>query len=187
MMPRIQTALLVSTVVVESAMLVLLAQKHARLRRDFTLARVEALIPQPGNFYPQFDARAFGRDTVIHVGRPPVGQRELVLVYSRTCQYCRESLQAWRSLLATADSVGSITPIVVANDSVRASYDTLQLAGIAAPVVLFPSRRERALARAGRTPQTVLLDSDGRILASHTGLVTDSVLQVVRRAAMRFP
>jgi hypothetical protein len=73
--------------------------------------------------------------------------------------------------------------IVVALDSLRASQDSLSLGGIQSPVVAYPTTRELALAKASATPQSVLIGSNGRILAAHTGLVTDSVVSLFLRAA----
>lgn len=186
-MSRIQSVLMVSVIVVESAVLALLTERTAQLRRNFVEVRAASMTPHAGGYFPRFDGLAVHDDTTIHVGIGAKGQRQLVLYYSRTCDFCRASLGAWKRLISSVGSTPSITPIVIAVDSGAATRDSLRRAGISVPVILFPSRRERVLARGSATPQTLLVDSDGRILASHTGFVTDSVLDVVRRAAARVP
>ena len=184
---RMFSVVLVTAMVAESAMLAILSTRHAELRRDVQRILREATVPRVGAFYPQFIAAASTQRTPLVVGAAPLGRSQLILVYSRSCQFCRASLSAWRGLLANTDSLGTVDPLVIALDSIDASRDSLRQGGINAAVVTFPSGRERTLARAHATPETVLLSADGRILAAHTGLVTDSIVALITRAAATRP
>ena len=85
------------------------------------------------------------------------------------------------------DSLGTPQVVVVALDSLGASQDLLARAGIHAPVVGYPTTRERALAKASATPQAVLIGFGGRVVAAHTGLVNDSIVRLLLRAAATPP
>lgn len=151
---------------------VALAYQNQQLRSKFALARILGRLPQPGFQYPVFSARSGAGDTIT-IGSAPSHSRQLLLVLTRSCQYCAATVPVWDSLLRKVrTSPGPpVQTAAIALDSASATESFLRARGLLVPVISFPERRLAQLARATQVPQTIVLDSEGWILFAHTGVL----------------
>ncbi|UCD24379.1 MAG: TlpA family protein disulfide reductase [Gemmatimonadota bacterium] len=108
--------------------------------------------------------------------RPSVGHVQILFVFTTTCQYCKASLPAWKQIAAELAASERAEVVGVSIDSVEPTRRYLVEHGIELPVVSFTDRRLLALYRAGTTPQTLIIDADGRVGYSHLGAVTDPLV-----------
>lgn len=175
------------------AVLVLLGLKHRRLREDFIDHRRADGRLQAGMYVPAFHGTSVTNDSIA-VGAPPFSGRQVVVLLTAACPFCRQSLPSWNAL---ASALAAVPQGTVATRLVGLTTDSLPVAESYAmqhklgfPLVPFPSRKHVALYRAFTVPQTIVLDWDGRVLHSRHGVVEskaaiDSVIAAVNRPPIR--
>ena len=128
-------------------------------------------------------------DSVL-LGQAPPGQVQLLFVFSTTCEFCKASLPAWKQIAAELAANERVEVVGISIDSVEPTRRYLAEHGIELPVVSFIEPRLLAMYRAGTTPQTLIIDADGRVGYSHLGAVTellviDSIINAATTVAAR--
>ncbi len=154
--------------------------QQLRDRLDRVVRR--ATRPHAGMYVPTVRVAQLDGDSVT-VGEAGPRERQLLLVFTTTCPYCRTSLPAWKQLAttaqATADS-GRVLVYGVSLDSAEATRIYRDAHALPFPTVRFTSKLPD-LYRFWSVPTIVLLDETGRILYARQGVLTsgpaiDSVL-----------
>lgn len=180
--------ILLALAVASSLVVVLALQKRDLLTRiDNLTERIRH--PYVGMYVPAVTLSAVTGDSVL-LGGPPLGHVQVLFVFSTSCQYCKASLPAWKQIAAELAASDRAEVVGVSTDSVEPTRRYLVQHGIELPVVSFTDRRLLAMYRAGTTPQTLIIDADGRVGYSHLGAVTepvviDSILNAAATAAAR--
>ena len=166
-------------------LVVLLARQNGALAERATRLERRAFEPYPGMWVPTVTATTLDGAPLV-VGERTDGARQLLFVFSTTCPYCEASLPAWREIATAAAAPPEprtvVTGIVVDSgdaDAYRRAH------GFGFPVARFPSAKARSMYRMRSVPLVLLLDAEGRVLYSRTGVLrdrtaTDSVLAAVR-------
>jgi peroxiredoxin len=172
---KFRSVILVLALAVASSLVVVLALQ----KRDL-LTRIETLTerirdPYVGMYVPAVTLPSVTGDSVL-LGGPSVGHVQILFVFTTTCQYCKASLPAWKQIAAELAASERAEVVGVSIDSVEPTRRYLVEHGIELPVVSFTDRRLLALYRAGTTPQTLIIDADGRVGYSHLGAVTDPLV-----------
>lgn len=169
-----------------AVLIVLLAQRQRDLSRAYTELRRRTATLQAGDVVPTFHATTLAGATVT-VGRSAVAEgRQILFIFRTTCPYCVATLPIWKRV---ADSLRRVTSVslelfAVSLDSAEPSRAYARAHHLAYPVVLFPERKLVRLYRVAATPQTLVLNAEGRVLYARTGLLDSaSVLDSVYRAA----
>jgi hypothetical protein len=126
----------------------------------------------PGSHVP--DLRGFdelGRPLEVRYGKEP--RKTLVLVYSPTCGFCDENWPKWLALVPTLDRA-AVRPVLVdvTATSSQAFLAAHHLDGV--PVFVQVDPRAALGYRFHLTPQTILVDSTGRVERVWTGVLNDS-------------
>jgi peroxiredoxin len=172
---------------------VLLARAQRELETRYERLAERSAWLHPGSYVPPVPTSTLTGDTLI-LGAPPAGARQVLLVFTTTCPYCRASVPAWRSLAARAHSLsrlGGVAPHVVglSLDSLPATTHYMDEHGLRFPVTQFPTRRDQALYRARSVPLILVIDADNRVAYSRMGVPTSlAALDSVWRAAIgEFP
>ena len=140
-------------------------------------------------YVPAVTLPSVNGDTVL-LGQAPPGQAQVLFVFSTTCEFCKASLAAWKQIAAELTAGERVEVVGVSIDSVEPTRRYLVEHGIQLPVVSLTDQRLRALYRAGTTPQTTIIDAEGRVGYSHLGAVTepvviDSILSAAATVAAR--
>jgi len=148
-------------------------------KRDL-LARIEGLTtrtrdPYVGMYVPAVTLPSVNGDKVL-LGQAPPGQVQLLFVFSTTCEFCKASLPAWKRIAGELAVNAQVEVVGISVDSVQATRDYVEEHGIEYPVVSFMDRRLRALYRAGITPQTLIIDAEGKVGYARVGAVTEAVV-----------
>ena len=188
-LPKLRTTVLVFALAAASVLVVVLAAQ----KRDL-LDRIDALntrirYPFEGLYLPAVAMPVVAGDTVV-LGQASPGHVQVLFVFSTSCQYCKASLPAWKRIAAELAASDRAEVVGVSTDSVEPTRRYLVQHGIELPVVSFTDRRLLAMYRAGTTPQTLIIDADGRVGYSHLGAVTepvviDSILNAAATVAAR--
>jgi peroxiredoxin len=186
---RFRSTLLVTGLAAAAVLVVVLASQ----KRDL-LDRIDALstrirYPFPGLYLPAVALPAVAGDTVV-LGQASPGRAQVLFVFATTCQYCKASLPAWKQIAAQLAAIEQVEVVGISIDSVEPTRRYLAEHGIELPVVSFTEPRLLAMYRAGTTPQTLIIDADGRVGYSHLGAVTeplviDSILNAATTVAAR--
>jgi peroxiredoxin len=178
--------------VVAATLVVVLSQRLTRLTHAYQVLQRRASTLTTGEVVPTFQAVTLTGDTLT-VGERLDGGKQVLLLLTTTCPFCRATLPVWAQL---ADSIRQVRPdvevIAVSLDSLDATRRYAEEQGLAMPVVTVPTRKLVRLLRAGRVPQTVVVDHEGRVLYGWTGLlsadaVLDSILIAVTAAPSAVP
>lgn len=164
--------------------LLLLAANIALIRQNRELKAQLSLPPPtleaaPGSQVP--DLKGFdeqGRPVEVLYGKEP--RKTLVLVYSPTCGFCDENWPKWFSLIPTLDRA-TVRPVLVdvTATSSQAFLAAHRLAGV--PVFVQVDPRATLGYRFQLTPQTILVDSTGKVERVWTGVLNDSNTAELKR------
>jgi hypothetical protein len=129
------------------------------------------------------DLRGFdvsGKPLELSFGKDP--RKVLVLVFSPTCGFCDENWPKWSQLIPTLDS-SAVRPAAVdvtatANPGFVSQH---QIAGV--PFFVQVDPQAAVSYRMHLTPQTILVDHDGKVERVWTGVLNDSAMAELKRLA----
>jgi peroxiredoxin len=102
-------------------------------------------------------------------------RKVLVLVFSPTCPFCDQNWPKWQQVISSLDR-SAIRPVLVdVTSTTTASFVSQhQLASL--PVILKADPRDTLDYRLHLTPQTILVDPNGKVEKVWTGVLNDSSL-----------
>jgi hypothetical protein len=120
------------------------------------------------------DLRGFdelGRPVEVLYGKEP--RKTLLLVYSPTCGFCEQNWPKWSAIVPTLDRT-TVRPVLV--DVTATSNQAFLAAHHLADVPIFVQVDPRVVLgyRLQLTPQTILVDSSGKVERVWTGVLNDS-------------
>lgn len=151
-------------------------EMHAARVAYADLAR-RAQEPHAGIFVPTFTAQTLAGKRIT-VGRSSAGGRQLIVVFTGICPFCRASVPTWRWLAVEAMKGAQSRHVEVVGISWDSMDDTRRFLAeqhITFPVVRFPERKLGVLFRSRNVPVTMVLDSAGRVLYGHVGALTEAL------------
>lgn len=179
--------------VLTCAVIFILGLKHRQLRNDFLDHRRADGRLQAGMYVPSFGARSVTSDSLVVGTHDPHG-RQVVIFLTASCPFCQRSLPSWKGLASRLEHVSNGRPatrlIALTTDSAQVAASYARAHGLSFPLVSFPSRKLTSLYRGYTVPQTVVLDSDGRVLLARHEVIesqaaVDSVFAVVNSPVPR--
>ncbi len=109
-------------------------------------------------------------------------RKVLVLVFSPTCRFCVENWPKWWGLMRSLDR-GAVRPVGVdvTSSSSSAFLAEHHLSDI--PVLLQVDPKSRIDYRFQITPQTILVDRNGKVEKAWSGVLSDTALSEIQRRA----
>lgn len=169
------------------AMVLVLGRRLMDLSRAYEALRQRATTLGAGATIPTFRAAALTGDSVTIGSLPDSTSRQVLLILTTTCDYCRATVPVWVRL---ADSLGRIAPhvrvVALSLDSVEATRRYAEEFRLPFPVVTLPEPKLARIIRAGRVPQTAVVDYQGRVLYGHAGVLDQpAVMDSLFLAALR--
>jgi len=184
---RVRTVVLVGVLLVALGLDVALGIETRSLRAAYQDLGNRVREPHAGIFVPTFRTATLRGDSLT-VGALARSGRQVVFVFTTTCPYCRASLPAWRQLAYDADTsrVMHVQVLGISWDSVEQTRRYAAEQGLTFPIVRFPERKLGVLYRARAVPVTLVLDSMGRVLFGHVGVLTDTLARDSVWPAIRF-
>ncbi len=102
-------------------------------------------------------------------------RKVLVLVFSPTCPFCDQNWPKWQQVISSLDR-SAVRPVLVDVTSTTTAgfVSQHQLSGL--PVILKADPRATVDYRMHLTPQTILVDPNGKVEKVWTGVLNDSSL-----------
>jgi peroxiredoxin len=173
---------------ISGGMIIMLGMKHRALKNDFVEHRRAETRLQRGEYVPVFSGPSVTGQSVT-VGEAASGNQVLILATS-TCPFCRETLPYWRQMTARlSSSRGARATAVIAltTDSMHTAKVYSKTNQLPFPLVPFPSPRHASLYKGFVVPQTVVVDSVGRVVFARHGVIRttqaiDSIIAAVNKA-----
>lgn len=169
-----------------AALVVWLGRDKQSLLAENAQLRERILSPYPGMYMPAFRTATLDGAPVT-VGEAASGERQVLFVFTTTCQYCKATLPAWSRIAREARTPGGAAPTVlgVSLDSVDVTRKYAAEHRLGYPVVRMADPKLVAMYRAGSVPLTLVLDEQGRTIHSRLGEISapaaiDSVIAAVR-------
>jgi peroxiredoxin len=176
----------VTTLLIALGLVVLLGRSQQSLRAEISKLRERASFLHPGYFVPAFEAQALDGEALL-VGGPPPGGGQVLLVLSTTCPHCEATLPAWSRIALALRKDTGVRVIGLSLDGLDSTVAYVTRHGIEYPVVVLADERLRFLYRTRTTPQTLVVNDQGRVRLIRRGriestAVVDSVVLVARHA-----
>lgn len=170
-------------VAISGCCLLLLAANIALIRQNSQLKARLAVPPQlvapQGAQMP--DLRGFdiaGKPVEVPYGKDP--RKVLVLVYSPTCPFCDQNWPKWQAMITTLDR-SAVRPVAVDVTSSSSEVFVQQHQLVGFPVFQKVDPQALVNYRFQLTPQTILVDSTGKIEKVWTGVLNDSTLAEIKQ------
>lgn len=107
-------------------------------------------------------------------------RKVLVLVYSPTCAFCDENWPRWQQLISALDR-SAVRPVAVDVTSTTSTTFISQHQLAELPVFQKVDPRDVVDYRFQLTPQTILVDRDGRVEKVWTGVLNDSAVAELKQ------
>lgn len=127
------------------------------------------------------DLRGFdptGKPVEVLYGKDP--RKVLVLVYSPTCAFCDQNWSKWQAMITSlAPSAVRTVAVDVSSNSSEVFIQQHQLVGL--PVFQKVDPQATVNYRFQLTPQTILVDSTGKVEKVWTGVLNDSALAEIKQ------
>ncbi len=113
---------------------------------------------------------------------------QVYLVYNTRCPYCVRSVEAWKELSTRVSVSGRVQVIGVSLDSAHLTRAYQVEHALSFPSVLVTDQRMKDVHRFGTVPQTLVLDSSGRVTLSRIGVLEiglglDSIMVAIESLA----
>ena len=172
---KLHSATLVVALVLASALVVTLAFQKRDLMERLQEAGARSRDPHRGLYLPAVDIETVAGDSV-RLGESANGGVQVLFVFNTTCEFCKASLPAWKQIASELGGKGDVQIYGVSLRSAEETEAFVSEHGIGFPVVSLTDRKLRALYRSHIVPQTVVLDSDGRVEYARVGAVTEDAV-----------
>jgi peroxiredoxin len=118
-----------------------------------------------------------GKPVEVAYGKDP--RKVLVMVFSPTCAFCDENWPKWEQVIASLDR-SAVRPVGVdVTSTANASFLSQHPSGL--PVFVKVDPQATVNYRFQLTPQTILLDSAGKVEKVWTGVLTDSAVTELKQ------
>ena len=170
-----------------SALVVRLGWREMTLNKAYAELRAKATLPYRGYAVPTFRAATLAGDSLTIGELPDSGARQVVLVLTTSCPFCKATLPVWAALADSLTRLGAHRVLALSLDSATTTRRYVAEHHLGYPVLTFPHWKTAQLFRARAVPQTLVLNQFGEVVFAHTGRldpgpVLDSVYAAARGA-----
>ena len=132
--------------------------------------KVDAIVPALEGLNP------YGEKLAFPYGRDP--RKTIVFVFSPTCSFCEENWPGWRQITERLD-ITTVRPVAV-DISSSATLEFVASHGLAdMPLIAKIEPKSLLSYRFRLTPQTILIDSHGRVEKVWSGVLTSEQVEEV--------
>lgn len=165
--------------------IVLLTVENRRLAMRVSEVTRKVLLPYEGLMLPTARVATVDGDTLT-VGEESGGGRQVLLVFTTTCPYCRASIPWFKAIqdsLQRSIASGEAKVIGVSLDSLKPTAAYRDKYDLTFPIALF-ARKLPVVYRTVQVPIVIVLDSVGQVTYRRLGVLgpeaVDSIVQVAR-------
>lgn len=177
-------ALWILCAIVLAGLTVVLALQNRALRTRNRQLQREAILPQLGQVLPTARLATVQGDSVtLGQLRTPL-RRQVLITFSTTCEFCRAAVPLWRELAQVAARYPEVSVVGIGVDSLSQVRNFADSVHLPFPVTHLDGKWLE-LFKVQFVPNVMVVDSDGRIMATRMGPIPagpalDSLLTVIR-------
>jgi hypothetical protein len=182
---RLSLAIPYAALALALALIAVLSTQVGNLRAEVDRYARRAFQPYPGMWVPTVRTATLRGDSVT-VGATAPGRRQVLIVFKTTCEFCRQTLPAWKRLSAEllADTARPAEVLWLSLSSVDSTNAYVREHDIRFPVIKLPEEKLERVFRTNAVPVTVVLDETGRVIYSRLSVLgTQSAIDSVMTAA----
>ena len=159
---RARTRLTYLALFLASALVVVLSIQNQRLKERSQSWSLQAKTLTRGSYVLPVTLLTLSGDSIV-LGE---GTRQVLAFLSTSCPFCTASIPAWDWLEDRLSGRADTELVLVSLDSLEATAEFLEESKLGAPVALLLEPRIRSAYRANTVPQTVVVESNGRVTFS---------------------
>ncbi len=156
-----------------SLIVIALSRRVVSLNKAYSELKTLASTPHVGYAVPTLRTSTLTGDSVVVGELADTLARQVVLVFTTTCQFCRATIPVWQSVF---DSVSRMPPgrlqiVALSLDSTTQTRAYALEHQLRYPIAFFPDWKSPRFFRARTVPQTLILNAFGVVVYSHIGLL----------------
>lgn len=140
------------------------------LRDELRSTEEQSMSMLEGTLMPISAAASLSGDSVLLGQIPSAGQ--VYFVFNTRCPFCRRNIETWNTLRRRLDSI-AIPVLGISLDSAAATSAYITENQVEFETVVFSDERMKHAYRFGTLPQTLVVDSTGRLLLSRVGVLNE--------------
>ena len=169
------SAILLCALLVATGLVVALGFELRTTRAEFSAFAFRTRILQPGSYVPRLTLDLLEGNRLV-LGDSAQRRCRILFVYNTTCPFCLASIPTWNDLAQRAHESGVAEAYGVSLDSLDVTASYSRTHRLTYPTALLLDARDVSLSRAGTVPQTVLVDSNGRVLYARAGPLAEAAV-----------
>jgi len=173
-------------VLLVSALLVLNASLIIQNRSLRASVGTRPSVLHPGNIVPSLSGTDLdGKDFTLSYSNDP--RKVVLLVFSPRCGFCTRNMPNWKALLQSLDRKSyRIVAVSIISDGVKEYVSQQKLTDI--PIIAEVDPKSRVSYEMNVTPQTILIDSDGKVEKLWVGLLSpDERSEIEQSFSLKLP
>jgi peroxiredoxin len=166
---------MVAAILISGALNVVLGLQVRTLNPQASELKRMRAFPFVSQWVPTVKVSTLGGDSVT-IGEAASGGTQTLIVFTASCQYCRETLPVWKQITSEirSKSNGRNEVFWVSLSSRDSTAAYVAAHGITGPVVFPPDKKMMRVYRVKGVPMTVVLDHRGRVLHAHPSVFRDA-------------
>ncbi|MEJ7812538.1 MAG: redoxin domain-containing protein [Gemmatimonadaceae bacterium] len=183
---RIKASVVYVALAVALGLVAVLSLQARTQRGELRRYQYRTMHPYPGMWVPTVRAATLAGDSVT-IGRTALGRRQVLIAFTTTCDFCRQSIPRWKRLSAelVADTTHQAEVFWLSLSSADSTRRYVREHQIAFPVIKLPEAKLERVYRTNAVPVIVVLSDSGRVVYSRAAVLStraaiDSVLAAVR-------
>jgi len=183
---RISKKAAILFVLLVSALLVLNASLIIQNRSLRASVGTRPSLLHPGNIVPSLSGTDLdGKDFTLSYSNDP--RKVVLLVFSPRCGFCTRNMPNWKALLQSLDRKSyRIVAVSIISDGVKEYVSQQKLTDI--PIIAEVDPKSRVSYEMNVTPQTILIDSDGKVEKLWVGLLSpDERSEIEQSFSLKLP
>jgi peroxiredoxin len=183
---RISKKAAILFVLLVSALLVLNASLIIQNRSLRASVGTRPSVLHPGNIVPSLSGTDLdGKDFTLSYSNDP--RKVVLLVFSPRCGFCTRNMPNWKALLQSLDRKSyRIVAVSIISDGVKEYVSQQKLTDI--PIIAEVDPKSRVSYEMNVTPQTILIDSDGKVEKLWVGLLSpDERSEIEQSFSLKLP
>lgn len=165
---RISKKTVILFVLLVSALLLLNASLIIQNRSLRASVGTRSTVLHPGNIVPSLSGTDLdGKDFTLSYNNDP--RKVVLLVFSPRCGFCTRNMPNWKALLQSLDRQSyRIVAVSIISDGVKEYVSQQKLTDV--PIIAEVDPKSRVSYEMNETPETILIDSDGKVEKLWIGL-----------------
>jgi peroxiredoxin len=174
---------------VSTGLLVTVTHKYETLSDQIAEHRRNDMHLRRGEYFPTFTATAVDGSPQVVGESAHAGDRQVIILLTSTCPYCKRTLPTWKTLAGKLDSVShpNVRVFALTTDSAQIAVSFAKSHDLGFRLIPFAQPKQARLSHAFTVPQTLVVNHEGLVLYSRIGVIDTQVAMDSVLAAITAP